>query len=77
MTGLEWVFSFSLLVIYITALFTVALYTLRKGHTILFIIGIFLPILWLIGAIIPAKQGSRYDIEQEQRYQSQMTEYTR
>jgi hypothetical protein len=27
--------------------------TLRKGHWIMFIVGIFLPIFWLIGALIP------------------------
>jgi hypothetical protein len=27
--------------------------TLRKGHWIMFIVGIFLPLFWLIGALIP------------------------
>jgi hypothetical protein len=29
---------------------------LRKGHWIWFIIGIFLPFLWLIGAILPDRR---------------------
>ena len=44
--------------------------TFRKGHTLLGIVGIILPILWLIGAFMPAKEGSRYDIEQQTFYQA-------
>jgi hypothetical protein len=40
-------------VLYIVLLITMGVLTLRKGHTALFIIGIFLPFLWLIGAIMP------------------------
>jgi hypothetical protein len=39
-------------------------------------VGIFIPFLWLIGAILPAKQGSRYDIAQQTAYQAQMQRYT-
>jgi hypothetical protein len=38
--------------------------TFKKGHTLLGILGIFLPFLWLIGAILPAKPGSRFAAEQ-------------
>jgi len=41
-------------VIYIVLLITCGILTLRKGHLALFIIGIFLPFLWLVGAIMPA-----------------------
>jgi hypothetical protein len=27
--------------------------TLRKGHWVMFVLGIFLPLFWLIGAVIP------------------------
>ena len=77
MTGLEWILSFSLMMIYITALFTVCSLTFRKGYTILGILGIFVPLLWLIGAFLPAKRGSRYDVQQATFYQGQMQEYTR
>jgi hypothetical protein len=30
--------------------------TLRKGHWVMFLIGIILPIFWIIGAIIPARR---------------------
>jgi hypothetical protein len=65
MSGLEWIFATTLFVIYIMCLFTVCGLTFRKGYTLLGIIGIFLPILWLIGAILPAKRGSRFEIDQQ------------
>jgi hypothetical protein len=39
-------------VFYIVLLITLGVATLRKGHYALFIIGIFFPVLWLIGALI-------------------------
>jgi hypothetical protein len=59
MTFLEWVLSISLFVFYVFALLTVCVLTFRKGHVVLGILGIFLPFLWLIGAVLPAKQGSQ------------------
>jgi hypothetical protein len=40
-------------VLYFVLLVTLGFVSLRKGHWVMFIIGIFLPIFWLIGAIIP------------------------
>lgn len=70
MSTFEWIAVSSLVAMYLVAMFTVCMYTFRKGYTILGIIGIFFPILWLIGAILPAKPGSRFDVEQAKRYQS-------
>ena len=39
-------------VLYLTAWFFLGLATLRKGHTALFWIGIFFPILWIFGALM-------------------------
>jgi hypothetical protein len=39
-------------VLYLTVLITLGVATLRKGHTVLFIVGIFLPILWIFGAVM-------------------------
>jgi hypothetical protein len=39
--------------IYFVLLVTLGIITLRKGHWVIFIIGIFLPLFWLIGAVIP------------------------
>jgi len=61
MTGLEWMLMSTLGVIYLVCLFTVCSLTFRKGHTALGIIGIFLPFLWLIGAVLPPKPGSSYE----------------
>jgi len=53
MTFLEWFLSLTLLVIYFTAIFTVAAITFRNGHWILGILGIFFPIFWLISVVLP------------------------
>jgi hypothetical protein len=76
MSGLEWLLAVVLFGFYIFCLFTVCMMTFQKGRTILGIVGIFLPFLWLVGAILPAKEGSRYDIAQRTAYQQQMTRYT-
>ncbi len=76
MTFLEWTLSISLFMIYLICLFTVCRLTFTKGYTVLGIVGIFLPILWLIGAILPAKRGSRQDVAEAMRYQAQMSEYS-
>jgi hypothetical protein len=38
-------------VLYLMALVVLGMSTLRKGHTALFICGIFLPFLWIVGAL--------------------------
>jgi hypothetical protein len=40
-------------ILYVVLLVVLGITSLRKGHWIMFIIGIFLPIFWLIGAVIP------------------------
>ena len=61
MTGLEMILSGFLLIIYLTAVFTVAGLTFSKGHWILGILGIFFPFLWLIGAILPPTKAARIE----------------
>jgi len=39
-------------VLYIVLLVWLGLATLRKGHTILFVLGIFFPLLWIVGAVM-------------------------
>ena len=77
MSGLDWIFASTLMFLYIFLIFTVCFMTFQKGHIVLGILGIFLPFLWLIGAILPAKPGSRYEIQQAMRYQAQLGEMTR
>jgi len=54
-----WGIGFGGLFLYLIILFTLGLMTLRKGHWVLFIIGIFIPLLWLIGAVIPPAEPAR------------------
>jgi hypothetical protein len=44
-------------VIYLVLLVTLGIMSLRKGHWVMFLIGIIFPILWLIGAIMPARRA--------------------
>jgi len=53
MTFLEWFLLSILFAIYLVCIFTVAVMTFRKGHWILGILGIFFPVFWLIGVILP------------------------
>ena len=41
-----------LVVLYLTALVSLGLATLRKGHTVLFWFGIIFPVLWIFGALM-------------------------
>jgi len=72
----DWIIYSMLIMFYIMCLFTVCGLTFQKGRTVLGIVGIFIPFLWLIGAILPAKPGSRYDVATRQMAQSQMQSYT-
>ena len=40
-------------ILYIVLIITLGVTTLRKGHWVMFIVGIFLPFFWIIGAVIP------------------------
>jgi hypothetical protein len=46
--------------------------TFQKGRTVLGIVGIFAPWLWLIGAFLPAKKGSRYELAHQAAGQRQV-----
>jgi hypothetical protein len=39
--------------IYLAALISLGVMTLRKGHVVLFVVGIIFPLLWIIGALMP------------------------
>ncbi|HEY2208330.1 MAG TPA: hypothetical protein VGH26_03480 [Gaiellaceae bacterium] len=40
-------------ILYLVLLFVLGMTCLRKGHWVMFIIGIFIPFFWIIGAVIP------------------------
>lgn len=42
----------TLAILYVTAVFTIAMATLRKGHTALFWFGFLFPFLWIAGALM-------------------------
>jgi hypothetical protein len=38
--------------VYLAALVSLGMATLRKGHIVLFCVGIIFPVLWIVGALI-------------------------
>jgi hypothetical protein len=72
---LEWTLGILFFSLYIMCIFTVCLMTFQKGRVVLGIVGIVFPWLWLLGAFLPAKKGSRYDLAQQMAYQSQVAQY--
>ena len=43
-------------ILYIILLLTLGLMSIRKGHWVMFIIGIIFPLFWLIGALMAPRQ---------------------
>jgi hypothetical protein len=41
--------------IWLALLIWLGVRTLRRGHWVMFIVGLFIPLFWLIGALIPPK----------------------
>jgi len=42
--------------IYIVLLITLGIISIRKGHWVMFIIGLFIPLFWIIGALLPRRE---------------------
>jgi hypothetical protein len=47
-----------LAVVYLMALISLGVSTLRRGHVVLFIFGIIFPLLWILGALLPPTSGA-------------------
>lgn len=47
--------SITLGIIYLVLLVTCGIVSFRKGHWVLGLLGFLIPILWIIGAILPSK----------------------
>jgi uncharacterized membrane protein len=47
--------AFLLGAIYIVLLITLGIISIRKGHWVMFIIGLFIPLFWIIGALLPSR----------------------
>ena len=43
-------------IIYLVLVVTLGVMSIRKGQWVMFIIGIFLPFFWLIGALMPSRR---------------------
>lgn len=65
MTALEWILTSMLVTLYFTILITAGVTTFSKGRWVLGILGLFVPLLWLIGMFLPARPGSRYAARQQ------------
>jgi uncharacterized membrane protein len=57
--------------IYLAVVLTLGLATYRRGRKVLFFVGFLMPLLWLLGAILPAKKGSKYEHQQDAYWQKQ------
>jgi hypothetical protein len=43
-------------VLYFILLVTLGIMSIRKGHWVMFIIGLFIPLFWFIGALMPSRR---------------------
>ena len=50
---------FLLGIVYLVLFITLALTTFRKRHFVLFFVGFFIPLLWIIGALIAPTAGAQ------------------
>ena len=57
MSGMQWFWATAFAILYLVFIFSVGLMTFRKGHFVLGILGIFVPLLWVIGALLPDRGG--------------------
>jgi hypothetical protein len=53
---IEMVWAIGGAILYFVLIVTLGVMTLRKGHWVIFVIGIFLPFFWLFGAIMPSRR---------------------
>lgn len=58
-------------IIYVFLLVFLGVKTIRNGRWILFILGFFIPLLWIIGGILPPKGMSRVDEAYARRDQAE------
>lgn len=51
--------GFAFGVLYVVLFLVLGLTSIKKGHWIMFIVGIFIPIFWIIGALLPPTRAAR------------------
>jgi hypothetical protein len=47
-----------LAVVYVLLLVSLGVMAIRKGHWVMFILGIFIPLFWIIGALLPPTEDA-------------------
>jgi hypothetical protein len=55
-----WGIGGGLAILWLVLLIVLGISCLRKGHWVMFIVGFFLPLFWIIGAIIPPVRQQAY-----------------
>ncbi len=45
-------------ILYFVLLVTLGVMSIRNGHWVMFILGIFFPLFWVIGALMSPREGS-------------------
>jgi hypothetical protein len=53
------IFALLAAILYIAVFIWLGVTTFRRGHIVLFILGFFLPILWIVGALVPGPNDVR------------------
>jgi hypothetical protein len=48
---------FGLGVLWLVLLVTLGILSIRKGHWVMFLVGVFIPLFWLIGALLPSRRN--------------------
>ncbi len=67
MTSTEAVFLTILAVFYVILLIGLGFTTLRNGRLFLFILGIFIPLFWLFGALLPPTVAAQMNRESRRK----------
>jgi hypothetical protein len=44
--------------VYFALLVSIGLICIRKGHWVMFVVGIFVPLFWIVGAVMPPTQAA-------------------
>jgi hypothetical protein len=54
-----WGIGGGLAILWFVLMVTLGIATLRKGHWVWFILGIFLPLFWIVGALLPPARSAQ------------------
>jgi hypothetical protein len=59
MSAMQWTLGFVAVVVYFACLFWLGIRSFERGYLVLGILGIFLPLFWVLGALLPDKRALR------------------